>query len=71
MRIISALVLCLCLFIVACSAPEDPVPAYDLLIINGSVYTGDGGEPFMADIAIKGDRIAAIGEIDAGAAADH
>jgi N-acyl-D-amino-acid deacylase len=67
MRITSALVLCLLVFIAACSAPEDPAPAYDLLIINGSVYAGDGGEPVVADIAIKGDRIAAIGEIDADA----
>ncbi len=68
MRIFSALSLCLCIFAVACSAPEDPAPAYDLLIINGSIYKGDGGEPVMADIAIKGDRIAAIGKIEAGAA---
>ncbi len=34
---------------------------YDLLIRNGTVYDGTGGEPFVADIAVVADRIAAIG----------
>jgi N-acyl-D-amino-acid deacylase len=39
-----------------------PQPAYDLLIRNGTVYDGDGGAGFVADVAIRGDRIAAIGK---------
>ncbi len=35
-------------------------PSYDLIIRNGTVYDGLGGEPFVADVAIFGDRIAAI-----------
>ena len=32
----------------------------DLIIRNGSVVDGGGGEPYEADILITGDRIAAI-----------
>jgi N-acyl-D-amino-acid deacylase len=42
------------------TAPATPPPAFDLLIRNGTVYDGNGGEGFVADIAIRGDRIAAI-----------
>ena len=34
---------------------------YDLIIRNGTIVDGTGGEPFVADVAIDGDRIAAIG----------
>lgn len=38
-----------------------PAPkAYDVVIRGGSIYDGTGGAPFTADVAIKGDRIAAI-----------
>ncbi len=36
---------------------------YDLIIRNGLVYDGTGTEPRAADVAIKGDRIAAVGTI--------
>jgi N-acyl-D-amino-acid deacylase len=36
---------------------------YDTIIKNGMVYDGNGGEPFKADIAIKGDTIAFIGDL--------
>jgi N-acyl-D-amino-acid deacylase len=47
---------------------------HDVVIRHGTVYDGSGGTPVSADIAIDGDRIAAIGtvhergrtEIDAG-----
>ena len=37
--------------------------AYDLLVRGGLVFDGLGGEPFRADVAIAGNRIAAVGEI--------
>jgi N-acyl-D-amino-acid deacylase len=52
-----------CLVLLACSNPGDLARPFDVVIRNGTVYTGDGGEPLHADIAISGDRIAAIGEI--------
>jgi N-acyl-D-aspartate/D-glutamate deacylase len=36
---------------------------YDVVIKGGTVVDGSGGEPFFADVAIKGDRIVAVGEI--------
>ena len=36
---------------------------YDVLIRNGTVYDGLGGEPFVADVAVQGDTIAAIGKL--------
>jgi N-acyl-D-amino-acid deacylase len=35
-------------------------PQYDVVIRGGTVYDGSGGAPVTADIAVKGDRIAAI-----------
>ncbi len=35
---------------------------FDLLVTNGTVYDGHGGDPVAADIAVKGDRIVAIGK---------
>jgi len=43
-------------------------PEYDVRIRNGRVLDGDGNPWFEADVAIKGDRIAAVGRLaDAGA----
>ncbi|HET7293857.1 MAG TPA: D-aminoacylase [Vicinamibacteria bacterium] len=36
---------------------------YDVLIRGGEVYDGSGGPPRRADLAIRGDRIAAIGTL--------
>ena len=38
-------------------APEQ----YDLLIDNGTIYDGMGGEPFTGDVAIKGDKLVYVG----------
>lgn len=51
----------------ASSAPPEAPVSFDIVIRNGSVYTGDGGEAIRADIAINEDRIAAIGEISGSA----
>ena len=34
---------------------------FDLIVRGGTVYDGSGGEPFVSDVAIDGDRIAVIG----------
>ena len=36
---------------------------FDILIRGGMVYDGKGSAPYMADVAILGDRIAAIGDL--------
>src|SRR5947208_2466697 len=33
---------------------------HDVVLRGGSVYDGEGGEPYAADVAIDGDRIAAV-----------
>ena len=37
--------------------------SYDAIIRHGSVYDGSGGKPVVADIGIRGERIAAIGDL--------
>lgn len=39
-------------------------PRYDVVIFDGLVYDGLGGEPVAADVAVNGDRIAAIGDFE-------
>ena len=38
--------------------------AHDLVIRNGQVVDGTGAEPINADVAIDGDRITAVGDVD-------
>ena len=45
----------------AAAADDDP---YDLLIQNGQVFDGTGNPAYYADVAIEGDRIAAVGQLD-------
>ncbi len=45
------------------------MPNYDLVFRNGQVIDGSGAPPRRADVAIANDRIAAVGEVPAGAGA--
>jgi adenine deaminase len=36
---------------------------FDVLIKDGTVYDGTGGDPVDADVGIKGDRIVAVGKL--------
>jgi N-acyl-D-amino-acid deacylase len=38
---------------------------YDVIIRNGTVYDGSGAPPVKGDVAIQGDRIAAVGDLSA------
>ncbi len=40
---------------------------YDIIIRNGTVHDGEGGTPRIADVAIRGGMIAAIGDISGSA----
>jgi N-acyl-D-amino-acid deacylase len=42
---------------------------YDIIIRNGTVYDGTGSAPRRADVGIKGDQIAAIGDLSKAKAA--
>lgn len=50
----------LCIFVVASCGPAEH---YDVLITGGTVYDGSGSAPMVADVAITGDRVAAIGNL--------
>jgi len=54
--------------VAATSDPAETSRNYDFLIQNGLVYDGSGSEPYTADVAIRDDRIAAIGPGLEGAA---
>jgi N-acyl-D-amino-acid deacylase len=54
--------------VTACSGSPAPVASgrgagYDLVLRGGTVYDGRGGEPFVGDVAFRGDRIAAVGDL--------
>jgi N-acyl-D-aspartate/D-glutamate deacylase len=38
--------------------------AYDVVIRNGLVVDGTGAEPVHADVALQGDRVAAVGQVE-------
>jgi N-acyl-D-amino-acid deacylase len=40
-----------------------PQPTYDIVIRNGILYDGSGRDPVRGDVAIRGDRIAAVGNV--------
>ncbi|HZE72044.1 MAG TPA: D-aminoacylase [Pyrinomonadaceae bacterium] len=43
-------------------------PEYDIIIRNGTVIDGSGRQRYKADVAIKGDRIARVGDLRSRAA---
>ncbi len=59
----SRLTLLLLPSLLAACSPE-PTRDYDLLIAGGTVYDGNGGPGYIADVAIVGERIVAIGDLD-------
>ena len=56
LAVISILVL---LTVNACSKPE-----HDIIIRGGTLYDGSGGPAMITDLAIDGDRITVIGDLD-------
>ena len=47
-------------------SPAETAPApneFDVLIQGGTVYDGSGGKGQLADVALRGDRIAAVGDL--------
>jgi N-acyl-D-amino-acid deacylase len=62
MRITYALALGL-VFLAGCAKP--PEPKYDVVIRHGTIYDGTGAAGRVGDVAILGDRIAAVGDLGA------
>lgn len=50
------------LLILGCSASAQE-PAYDVVIRGGLIHDGSGGQPYVGDVAIEGDRIVAVGKV--------
>lgn len=42
---------------------QKPKQQYDIIIRNGTIYDGSGSAPFVGDVAIRADTIAAIGKL--------
>ncbi|HEX8700008.1 MAG TPA: D-aminoacylase [Myxococcaceae bacterium] len=66
-RVTSIALLCGAVLLSACastsSAGAGEPAAYDVILRGGTVYDGLGGAPFAADVALRGDAIAAIGDL--------
>jgi N-acyl-D-amino-acid deacylase len=60
-------ILCIGAMLAAASACSDTAH-YDVLIRGGTVYDGSGTAPVIADVAIDGDRIVALGDLSGATA---
>ena len=58
--LLSSILTTMLLLSLVSSATTAPAPEYDLLIRNGRIIDGSGRPGYMADVAIKGDRIVRI-----------
>jgi N-acyl-D-amino-acid deacylase len=47
--------------------PAEP-PGYDVIIRGGTVYDGTGDKPRAADVGLRGDKIAAVGDLSTATA---
>ena len=56
---------CLVLACAILSASCTPAPVYDVVIRHGTVYDGTGSAGVVEDVALRGDRIAAVGALGA------
>jgi N-acyl-D-aspartate/D-glutamate deacylase len=62
-------VICFCLALsLAAPAQAAEEPRYDVLIRNGKIVDGTGNPWFHGDLAIRGDRIVAVGRVPPGKA---
>lgn len=63
----SASLLLIVLLCGSCASWRDQ-PGYDLIVRGGTVYDGSGAAGRRADVAVRGDRIVAIGDLGAATA---
>jgi N-acyl-D-amino-acid deacylase len=65
----AAFILSAAAFAVSSAAPPPKAAAYSVLIRAGTIYDGSGGQPYVGDVAIRGDRIVYVGPHAPGRAA--
>src|SRR5947199_1722554 len=61
--LICALTLCLIPGLIPGPALAASPKTYDLILRGGTIYDGSGGKPYVADVAVNGDRIVAVGAV--------
>jgi len=53
------------LFVAACAgSPEPSTEGFDVILRGGTIYDGSGGPPYFGDLAIRGDVVAAVGDLE-------
>ena len=52
-----------CLMLSACQVRSQKTSDFDLIIRHGNVYDGSGAAPRQADVGIRGQRIASVGDL--------
>jgi N-acyl-D-amino-acid deacylase len=62
---LTASALMICGMLTACTPPA----SHDVILRGGTIYDGSGGDPFIGDVAIDGDKIVALGDIGKAEAA--
>src|SRR4051794_35945220 len=66
MRVLAAILALTCAPASTPPAPRPLRPApsqYDIRIVNGEIIDGSGSKPYRADLGLRGDSIAAIGDL--------
>src|SRR2546423_1028567 len=58
---------CAVVFFAGPGRPADEAP-YDLILRNGKIVDGSGNPWFQGDVAVRGDRIVAVGRVPPAAA---
>jgi N-acyl-D-amino-acid deacylase len=69
-RVPALLLPALALAVWGCTSLESPTAAYDLVLRGGTLYDGSGGPPVEADLGIRGDTLAAIGDLGEATASE-
>jgi N-acyl-D-aspartate/D-glutamate deacylase len=67
LSIACAFAVCVAVFLTAPAWPAEETP-YDLVIRNGKIVDGTGNPWFLGDVAIRGDRIVAVGRVPSATA---
>ena len=64
--VLAAVLVALACFVLArlYSYNQLPGPVFDIVIRGGLIYDGSGEAPYVGDVAISGDTIAAVGDVD-------